>query len=191
VDTAPGPRERNWDAYAAVIASLIGLLALAVSGYTAYLQRQQTSAQVWPRLQIATSNLNLKTMVANQGVGPAKITGMRVAIDGKPVKQWYDVVVAFGDQTDGTTAGFSFTSLNGTVLPPGVTAEVFLPVDNDPSRKMYENYLAQKKHSFQMSVCYCSVLDECWIADTSAKTRADLNRPAQTCPIPESEQFDD
>jgi uncharacterized membrane protein YebE (DUF533 family) len=36
---------RKWDAYAAVIASFIGLLALAGSGYTAYVQRQQVRAQ--------------------------------------------------------------------------------------------------------------------------------------------------
>lgn len=187
---ANAPRERNWDAYAAVIASLIGLLALVVSGYTAYLQRQQTSAQVWPRLQIATSNINLKTVVVNQGVGPAKITGVRVAVDGKPVKRWYDVVVANGDPSDSTTAGFSFTSLNGTVLPPGESAEVFLPADTDASRKMYETYLDEKKHSFRMQICYCSVLDECWITDSAAKTRADVTKPVDACPIPEKEQFD-
>ena len=32
-------RARHWDALAAVIAALIGVLALFVSGYTAYLQR--------------------------------------------------------------------------------------------------------------------------------------------------------
>ena len=43
-------RARNWDALAAIIAALIGAFALVVSGYTAYLQRTQVRAQVWPYL---------------------------------------------------------------------------------------------------------------------------------------------
>jgi hypothetical protein len=35
-----------------VIAAGIGLLALLVAGYTAYLQRQQVRAQVWPRVEV-------------------------------------------------------------------------------------------------------------------------------------------
>jgi hypothetical protein len=47
-EAAPvGKRRRDWDAFAAVIASFIGFLALAVSAYTAYVQRQQLRAQVW------------------------------------------------------------------------------------------------------------------------------------------------
>lgn len=52
----------NWDAVAAIIAAFIGLLALLVGGYTAYIQRQgvQTEitgvrAQVWPYLEIGDS----------------------------------------------------------------------------------------------------------------------------------------
>src|SRR5262245_57135936 len=47
---------RNWDAYAAVIATLVGLLALVVSAFTAYVQRQQLRAQVWPHLTVATAH---------------------------------------------------------------------------------------------------------------------------------------
>jgi hypothetical protein len=183
---AGAPRERNWDATAAVIASLIGLLALAVSGYTAYLQRQQVRAQVWPRLEIASSNLNLQQLVGNQGLGPAKITGMRVTVDGKPMKRWLDVIRAFGYTGD---EGFAFSTLNGSVLPPGEVSEVFVAADSDSSRAMFQGFLAQKKHSFSMSVCYCSVLDECWIASDNAPRRADRNVAIEACPIPESEQF--
>ncbi|MGH8155426.1 MAG: hypothetical protein ACREP0_09375 [Rhodanobacteraceae bacterium] len=46
----------RWDAMAAIIASLVGLLALIVAGYTAYIQRQQVRAQVWPYLQMGVAN---------------------------------------------------------------------------------------------------------------------------------------
>src|SRR5262245_29368999 len=42
--------------YEAVIATLIGLLAVCVSAYTAYMQRQQVRAAVWPILEFDSSN---------------------------------------------------------------------------------------------------------------------------------------
>jgi hypothetical protein len=40
---------REWEK-GAVIASCIGWLALVVSGYAAWIQRQQVRAQVWPNI---------------------------------------------------------------------------------------------------------------------------------------------
>ncbi len=185
--TDSAPRERNWDAYAAVIASLIGLLALVVSGYTAYLQRQQVRAQVWPRLEIANSNLSLKQLVGNQGLGPAKIVGVRVLVDGKPVKRWLEVIRGFGFTGN---EGFAFNTLNGSVLPPGAISEVFVAADSGSSKAMFNEFLSEEKHKFSMSVCYCSVLDDCWLATSDAPKLADRNVPIDRCPIPESEQFE-
>src|SRR3954469_5768792 len=78
-----GKPRRDWDALAAVIASFIGLLALAVSGYTAYVQREQLHAQVLPHLTIASSNVDPGSSwyVTNEGMGPARVTAMRVIVD--------------------------------------------------------------------------------------------------------------
>ena len=179
-------RERNWDAYAAVIASLIGLLALAVSGYTAYLQRQQVRAQVWPMLAIGNFNLQLKQFITNQGLGPARITGMKVTVDGKVVRHWFEVIHAFGFSGN---EGFGYSTFNGMVLPPGQMAEVFVAADSASSRAMFGEFIGQSKHSFAMSICYCSVLDDCWLATDSAPRVIDRNVSITTCPILESEQF--
>ncbi len=60
---------KDWDALAAVIATFIGILALAVAGYTSYLQRQQLRAQVWPRVQMGASNIEMKLIVENRVPG--------------------------------------------------------------------------------------------------------------------------
>jgi hypothetical protein len=70
-------RHRDWDALAAVIASLVGLLALGISAYTAYVQREQLRAQVWPKLSLGQSNMLHKLYAGNQGVGPARVTAVR------------------------------------------------------------------------------------------------------------------
>jgi hypothetical protein len=42
--------------YETVIATLIGLLAVSVAAYTAYMQRQQVRAAVWPILEFDSGN---------------------------------------------------------------------------------------------------------------------------------------
>ena len=49
-------RTRDWNAFSAVVAVLVGLLALLVSGYTAHIQKEQVRAQVWPYLLVSNED---------------------------------------------------------------------------------------------------------------------------------------
>src|SRR5689334_17738839 len=89
-------RARDWNGVSAVIAALIGLLALCVSGYTAYIQRQQVRAQVWPYLEPGISGSKRELLLFNKGVGPAIIEGVQVLVDGKPQRNWNAVFRALG-----------------------------------------------------------------------------------------------
>jgi len=52
-------------------------------GYTAYMQRQQVRAAVWPILEFASSNgPDIHFTLANKGVGPAIIRNVVVMVDG-------------------------------------------------------------------------------------------------------------
>ena len=75
--------------YEAAIATLIAVLAVAVSAYTAYVQRQQVRAQVWPILEYGSGNEpELRLWLANKGVGPALIRHVIVTVDGLPAADW-------------------------------------------------------------------------------------------------------
>ncbi len=57
IGTVPEQMEtRRASRYDAVIATFVGLCALCVSTYTAYVQRQQVRAAVWPILEFGSSN---------------------------------------------------------------------------------------------------------------------------------------
>jgi hypothetical protein len=57
VGAVPEEKEkRRASRYDAVIATFVGFLALCVSGYTAYMQRQQVRAAVWPILEFDSTN---------------------------------------------------------------------------------------------------------------------------------------
>ena len=83
---------RGASRYDAIIATFVGFCALCVSGYTAYMQRQQVRAAVWPILQFDSSNGPIHFTLANKGVGPAIIKHVIVKVDDQPVKNWAEVL---------------------------------------------------------------------------------------------------
>src|ERR1700758_3170470 len=84
---------RTASLYETLIATFIALLAVCVAGYTAYMQRQQVRAAVWPILEFDTSNgPDIHFTVANKGVGPAIIRHVIVRVDDQPVKNWKELL---------------------------------------------------------------------------------------------------
>jgi hypothetical protein len=69
IGAVPQQREtRRASRYEAIIATLVGLCALCVSAYTAYVQRQQVRAAVWPILEFDSSNArDIHFTLANKG----------------------------------------------------------------------------------------------------------------------------
>jgi hypothetical protein len=178
------PRSRNWDAYTAGVATLIGLLALLVSGYTAYVQRQQLRAQVWPHLTIATNNVppEIGLHVINSGTGPARIVAVRVTVDHHPAVRWEDAQKAMGVNPEGIIQ----SQLSNTVLPAGKDMTILRPFDEATTPRFVADFLGSK-HDLTIAVYYCSVLDECWLVTTEDQPAA-LGGPA-ACPIAVTERF--
>ena len=181
-----GKRRRNWDALAAVIASFVGLLALAVSGYTAYVQREQLRAQVWPRVQPSYNNVGSVGMfVTNQGTGPARVIAVRVAVDGVPATRWADVKKAAGYSAG---EGIITSSLNWSVIPAGKEIAFLRPDEQERSLARFRELLPGGKHGVELTLCYCSVLDECWAIGANL-WQSTVPGTVESCPITASERF--
>ncbi|HWE31137.1 MAG TPA: hypothetical protein VHB97_24180 [Polyangia bacterium] len=174
--------------YDAVIATLVGVLALMVSGYTAYVQRQQVRAQVWPYLSVYNSNVpNIRLEIANKGVGPAIIKNAIVRVDGKPVPDWNTVI----ERLLGKKHNRIISSFGQRVLAPGEAVAVLdlrdekgEPVsatDKDGADAFLWKALNER---VTPEICYCSTLDECWIVDGDSGTR-----PTQRCAKPSADSF--
>ena len=65
---------------------------MSVSAYTAYMQRQQVRAAVWPILEFDSGNGPIHFTLANKGVGPAIIKHVILKVDDQPVKDWAEVL---------------------------------------------------------------------------------------------------
>ncbi len=151
--------------YETVIAVLVGFLALCVSGYTAYMQRQQVRAAVWPILQFDSSNGPIQLTLANKGVGPAIIRHVIVKVDEQPVRDWREV---YEKLLGPGVPHYSESDMSGRVLAAGETMAVWTPNDSENKPLAFDKSnplwlkLNQERLRVSVEICYCSTLDECW-----------------------------
>jgi hypothetical protein len=178
---------RNWDALAAVVAALVGLLALLVSGYTAYVQRQQVRAMVWPWLVAGNNDLEHSIEVLNKGAGPAIVRSAQVFVDGKPQRSWDDVLDALGISKP---HHFQQSTINPNVLTPTERVTIIKFPDED----VWKRFRAEATDRVWMNICFCSSLDDCWMYSDKRpvgyKITTQLVKPIDKCPnIPDAEVF--
>jgi hypothetical protein len=191
MDEAPDVRERprgdarRWDAVAAVVAALIGFLALLVSGYTAYVQRQQVRAQVWPYLILSNYDTDRSLNVFNKGVGPAILRTARVRIDGHPQPDWDHVLDALGVPKP---REHYISTIHTIVLSPNDRVAI-VSFDDDT---VYRTFRDAALKRMQTDLCYCSTLGDCWTYADSIFGNAPKVDPVAECPaIPADEAFRD
>jgi hypothetical protein len=173
---------RGASRYETFIATFIALLAVCVAGYTAYMQRQQVRAAVWPILEFDSSNgPDIHFTLSNKGVGPAIIRHVIVKVDDQPVKNWnalLDKLIGQG------THRFSESDMNGHVLAPNESMIVFTPHDpegkplTDRSNPLWME-MNKDRGRISVEICYASTLGDCWtlhVSGLSAGTTTDTSR---------------
>ena len=176
-------RTRDWNGVSAIIAALIGLLALCVSGYTAYIQRQQVRAQVWPYLEPGMSGSKREIMLFNKGVGPAIIESVQILVDGKPQRNWPAVFRTLGLNYD---HHIPYSTINGVVIPANDHIDQLLfPTSED------FNLFVHEAKRVQLRLCYCSSLGECWTYSDVATLPGASHVPVAQCPARGDDQFFD
>jgi hypothetical protein len=182
---------RRASRYDVVIATLVGLCALCVSAYTAYVQRQQVRAAVWPILEFDSSNAPIHFILANKGVGPAIIRHVIVKVDGQPVRNWKEALERI--LGPGEHLG-SESDMSGRVFAAGESMTVFTPRDpeNNPLNFDKSNPLWVKMNKDRLRVtaeiCYCSTLGECWTLRAGGLTPS-TTTATRRCPTPSATSF--
>jgi hypothetical protein len=176
----------RWDATAAIIASLVGLLALLVAGYTAYIQRQQVRAQVWPYLQMGKNNAEgqYELIAVNSGVGPVIVRSVQVLVAGKPVESWHALEHLMGFKPADEVV---MSTLNQRVLAPADRIHWIRFTTAMDINTFVSGW--QKLHT-EARVCYSSTLGESWML-TCRPDSGTSHRAVSRCPkLPVAMQFD-
>lgn len=164
-----------------VLALAVSVFALALGAWQTRLMQSQARASVWPYLTIGyTYANNVDTngfiwTIDNNGVGPARVQSTTLSLDGKPMRNWGEVLAALGTSKPPSMATTSFA---GSVIPPNTNRETTVAAIRVHDRELATSF-KDAIERFHMDICYCSVYDECWIAHWQ-QWRADA---VDRCPV--------
>ncbi|MEO6225887.1 MAG: hypothetical protein ABIO80_08580 [Sphingomicrobium sp.] len=123
---------------------------------------------------------DLSFVATNEGVGPAKIETAQISVDGRPVETLEQLV----DACCGASArdAFKASSLEGRMVRPGDEV-AYIGLDGaavDGARLADLTKTLAASGRVTVSLCYCSVFDDCW----TAVSRDPTPNPVKSCPIP-------
>jgi|ERR1043166_3484018 hypothetical protein len=194
IGVVPEEKEtRGASRYDAVIATFVGLCALCVSGYTAYVQHQQVRAAVWPILEFGSSNApDIHFSLANKGVGPAIIRHVIVNVDGQPVRNWKE---ALGKMLGPGEHLFSESDMRDRVLAAGESMTVFIPCDSENNPLKFDKsnpvwvQMNKERNRVTVEICYSSTLGECWTVHAGGPTSKSTTTATRHCPTPSEISF--
>ena len=169
-----------WQTILSVVGVVIAVIALYAALTESSAVRRQTSAAVWPYVQLVIENHDTGDSAGfslgfkNVGVGPAKMQDVRISIDGNVVRNWSELVVSVEPNSK---APINRSYISDRVLRPDETVTVFNTENADLVRKLID---AVKYPRATVTYCYCSIFDECWLTDTS--TKSTMPEPIEFCP---------
>jgi hypothetical protein len=171
--------------------SFVSLLLAVVHGQAmermADANSRMVKASSWPYLEYSTGNVEenraqIELRIGNVGVGPARVKGLEIFWRGQPVADHNQLLMRCCGATSGSTLHMLVNQIGGRVLPARQT-ESFLVLPRDAPNESVWRRLDQERTNVSARVCYCSVFDECWVADLSMKETS-VQRPVEQCPVP-------
>ena len=170
-----------FDLLAAIFAIVISVVSLVVAFRGERTQRGLLAANSWPFVQLSEDQTSqyAKLDVENAGVGPAKIMTFEVSYNGKPVDSAIDLLrKCCGFPAVAPHAGFEYGAVFNNVLRPGEHIIALSVTKDEPSLPVYNQFGHEMAH-MSFSICYCSVLEECWTSNLRDLTQI----PKESCPV--------
>ncbi len=122
--------------------------------------------------------------IENVGVGPARVHAISLTCDGKPMRNVGELIAACCSDLQKSKGGpiWRISSLHDQKLSPN-RIKTFLLITSAPSNAPYWERLDAERQKMRTKVCYCSILDECWMLDS----RKGDNAPVAACPLPQAD----
>jgi hypothetical protein len=165
----------------AVVATAAVIQTRVIANQTQVIANQ-LSATVWPYLSftLTESNSQLRYYLENDGLGPAILRSATLRLDTAPRNSVgaAALVLLHGRQPRHSTLHTSSLEI-GEVLRPGQSVEI-LGFDGAQARA----FIAAVRKRVTLSVCYCSLLDQCW----SVTALVDSKGPVQVARCTENSE---
>jgi hypothetical protein len=182
---------RGFDLIVPIAALFVSFVSILIAWHHSHIMRELVhqnerivEAESLPYLEIYTSEMasdlrtpTLRLTVQNEGVGPARIAEVLMTVNGKPVPDFNTLVnrcCAAGLLQPRTDSAKQFRGIrNGDVvlsrlrdrmIRPGEEVDAFAwPITPQNQQIVDRLKTGLESDRINLSVCFCSVFDECWI----------------------------
>ena len=169
------------------VLAFCAILISAASFYATYLQAEaadkQVKAMTLPLLQYGSGNYDDETkeqiisfVIKNAGVGPALIKNLKYSYEGDEYQYFsqflraccaVEVAQYQKDAQKGMgleNGGESWSALLNTILPGNEDVEFYRLYPGKLTENLWSK-LNDERHKLEVSICYCSLLEECFITE--------------------------
>ena len=165
----------------AVCAVITSVVALFIGWDQARIMRLQQKAEIWPILQVTHLNdvsngaVTYRVEVENAGVGPALIEKHIILMPDAPATEDFGEMLAYltSDMSDDASKGFlaidSRVVRQGTSVLPIHAAWDATEENVAAMNRLVTEFVDGPREAPGVFVCYCSILDECWVSSTLSK----------------------
>lgn len=187
---AHGGTGRRWldllVGWSALGVSLLSIVLAIKHGNT---MEKLVEAQTWPHVRLDNSNTRdgrreISLVLRNAGSGPAKIQSVWATYQGKPVRSWPELLGACCSTVPGATVPQLVAQTDGALVSGGPEGVVLLPGDAQlmlqlpltPRNDTLWRRLDTERFQLKVTVCYCSVFDECYLAQTGVRDHPHVAR---------------
>jgi hypothetical protein len=173
--SARGARSLAVDVMLGAAAVLISAISVLVAISANNTQERLLAASTWPNLDFGTSNLNdasedeISFELTNSGVGPARVRWYQLSYKGQ-VFESFDAMFASCCKRPAeipAKAVNTVTSAMAPVLKVGDTLKLLRLKKTGNPEWLWQQVNVERKY-VSLKVCYCSVLDTCWMFDSAS-----------------------
>lgn len=163
----------------AFAALIVSVFAVFVGVYSAYTDRTYARASVWPNIfidqisVIQDANASYSVKLDSNGIGPAVLKHASLTHHGKEIEDYIELKKPHEKEL--RDENWSQTMLTTRVIPANSSVLVFQLND---SNKFAVDKFRKKMKNLNLTICYCSVYEECWQVDKQNHPTA-----VETCPL--------
>ena len=181
-----------------IFAVIIAAISLWIAIDTEKTNRQLVAEAAWPFVQVYTSGGSdsrqpLSLNIGNAGIGPAKIETLELFWKGKAygsavelLKDCCDYKSSHSSQSPVEDSPLATSEVAGTVLRAGDNVSIVRYVLTPDNAATWQALRSQRM-KISSRICYCSVFNQCWLAEVHEfGDKQNLNPPSvKVCPRPE------
>lgn len=156
----------------ALSALVVSIVTVVIGVYSAYVDRSYARALFWPRIEISKSysqDGSFKYQIVNSGNGHAVIKHAKVTYKDNAIQRWIDIPdIPRLLQSHMSNRIVSSQMSIEPISISGAAGKDFLQLDTH----------------IRISLCYCSVYEECWTT-----SRSNLPQSVDQCEISKENAF--